>query len=184
MEFLNGNEEDANLNQYWYSTFTIQKIVEDIQNQIQSTACGRIGFLSTPSIYFSLDPVYRNECFVFDFDRKWESDRGFIWYDFNDTQCLPASIHGTFDMVVIDPPFITKEVWEKYAAAAKLLLKPDGGKVILTTIQENSELLFDLLGATPTNFLPSIPHLVYQYNLFTNYSSEVFSQKNPEIADW
>ncbi len=25
---------------------------------------------------------------------------------------------------MIDPPFITREVWEKYAASAKLLLKP------------------------------------------------------------
>ena len=28
--------------------------------------------------------------------------------------------------VVIDPPFITREVWEKYAAAARLLLRPGG----------------------------------------------------------
>jgi hypothetical protein len=28
--------------------------------------------------------------------------------------------------VVIDPPFITEDVWKLYAQAAKLLLKPDG----------------------------------------------------------
>lgn len=73
-------------------------------------------------------------------------------------------------MIVIDPPFITREVWGKYAAAAKRLLKtgtflqiftvlkqqimccpPDGsGRVILTTVIENAELLLDLLGASPT----------------------------------
>jgi hypothetical protein len=71
------------------------------------------------------------------------------------------------DVVVVDPPFITEEVWRKYAITAKLLLKPEGrfrvslfqictflgssvGKVILTTIAENKDLLFELFGATPT----------------------------------
>ena len=30
---------------------------------------------------------------------------------------------GHFDMAVIDPPFITREVWEKYKHAAEILLK-------------------------------------------------------------
>ncbi|RYH06746.1 hypothetical protein EON65_42520 [archaeon] len=32
-------------------------------------------------------------------------------------------MHHSFDVVVIDPPFITEDVWRKYAAAAKVLLK-------------------------------------------------------------
>lgn len=70
-------------------------------------------------------------------------------YDFNKPDDFPKDLHHTFDMVVIDPPFITKEVrpthhditshhnkcpaapvltlreqvWEKYAETAKLLLK-------------------------------------------------------------
>jgi EEF1A lysine methyltransferase 1 len=66
-------------------------------------------------------------------------------------------MHGTFDLLVVDPPFIVKEVWEKYAAACKVLAKKgetsEGvplGKVILTTVIENAAFLKDLLGATPT----------------------------------
>jgi EEF1A lysine methyltransferase 1 len=44
--------------------------------------------------------------------------------------------------------------------------------------------LTDLLGAKTTLFQPSIPNLVYQYNLFTNYPSTVFSKTNPEIPEW
>lgn len=47
-------------------------------------------------------------------------------YDYNAPEQLPAALHGTFDCVVIDPPFITREVWAKYAQAAKLLLQPGG----------------------------------------------------------
>lgn len=49
-------------------------------------------------------------------------------------------------MVVIDPPFITREVWEKYTTAAKLLLKPEGGIVLGSTIDENEEFMNELLG--------------------------------------
>ena len=135
-------------------------------------------------------------------------------------------------MVVVDPPFITEGVWENYSKTTKLLLKKgyssDGtpiGKVILTTLAENADMLKCLLGAEPTVniiaaleilvtflknvfytgnclsiitvtffqpltfisclllqlFQPSIPNLVYQYSLYTNYETEVFNVKNPEI---
>ena len=111
---------------------------------------------------------------------------------------------------VIDPPFITREVWEKYAVATRMLLK-EGGKILASTIQENKDMMAELLGLTPQRFLPSIPHLarhplctkatllqpsraqafcsahpavraqVYQYCMYTNYESQLLSQCNPEI---
>lgn len=35
---------------------------------------------------------------------------------------IPKELHHTFDFIVIDPPFITAEVWADYAKAAKMLL--------------------------------------------------------------
>jgi hypothetical protein len=97
-------------------------------------------------------------------------------------------------------------VWTRYAETAHFLMRKDGGsKVVLTTVAENEDLLRRLFEATSTvriehyllsvfdsafalikcvqNFQPSIPHLVYQYNLFTNYHSSRFSEKNPEIPE-
>ena len=85
-------------------------------------------------------------------------------------------------MVVIDPPFITREVWEKYAAAARLLLKPDG-IVLGSTIDENEAFMGELLNCQRKAFRPSIPNLVYQYSLYASYDSEGLSQPNPEIPD-
>lgn len=88
-------------------------------------------------------------------------------------------------MIVIDPPFITREVWDKYAEASKLLLKEDGsGKVLLSTIDENEGFIFELLGAKRQIFRPSIPNLVYQYSFYANYESAGLSSKNPEIPDF
>ena len=53
---------------------------------------------------------------------------------------------GTFDMVVCDPPFITREVWEAYTAAVKILLPTgeDGkpmGNIFCSTIDENKDFM-------------------------------------------
>eukprot|EP01031_Cornospumella_fuschlensis_P035223 gene35223-42667_t len=177
------SKENEDFNQYWYSSKTIEAIVSEVVR-----INGKTAFLSTPSLYFSLPEEQQAKSSVFEYDRSWENDRGFVFYDFNKPEDVPAGLHQSFDVVVIDPPFITEDVWRKYAAAAKLLLK-DGidsngepaGKVILTTVLENEALLHELFGTTVTAYRPSIPHLVYQYNLFTNYGSPVFSKINPEI---
>lgn len=63
-------------------------------------------------------------------------------------------------MVVIDPPFITREVWEKYAKCAKALLKTDG-LFLISTIDENEAMIKELTGSDKKTFRPSIPNLVY-----------------------
>lgn len=183
--FLKNNIEDhtgdkADYNQYWYSDKTIERIVEDLTEQAEDTKV--LGFLSTPSLYFSMPDAIRNRSYVFDYDKKWESDRGYVFFDFNSPTDVPSSMHGKFDIIIIDPPFITHDVWLKYAETTKLLLKSDG-KICGTTVIENAQLLQAELQLHPTAFMPSIPNLVYQYNLFTNYPSKVFATKNPEIPE-
>lgn len=73
---------------------------------------------------------------------------------------MAPELKGAFDMVVIDPPFITREVWEKYAECAKWLLK-EGGMWLLSTIDENEEMIKELTGSVRAQFRPSIPNLVY-----------------------
>lgn len=53
---------------------------------------------------------------------------------------VPSALHQSFDLIVIDPPFITRDVWQLYAQAAKLLARADptaaaGSKILLTTIR-------------------------------------------------
>ena len=101
-------------------------------------------------------------------------------YDFNFPEQIPEEMHKSFDMAVIDPPFITREVWQKYTEAAQLLLK-EGGKLLCSTIDENAEFMAELLSVKPIAFRPSIPNLVYQYSFYTNYTDDAQQQPNPEI---
>ncbi|KAL6755575.1 putative N6-adenine methyltransferase-domain-containing protein [Haematococcus lacustris] len=180
--FLIRHREKEDFNQYWYSSHTISKIVQELLSCSQKAA-----FLSTPSVYFSLPKgsSLRQNSWVLDFDTQWASDPHFVKYDFNSPLALPADLHHAFDCVVIDPPFITREVWQHYAATARLLLQPQGGKVIASTVAENAPLMEELLGVKPVAFRPSIPHLVYQYNFFTSHepSADGLGAANPEVPD-
>ena len=175
--FLLTNPEKEDLNQYWYSIPTIQAMVDEVVEHAEGQP---VAFLSTPSIYFSLPREARAACKVFDLDAKWQKDPGFVMYDFSKPEDIPAELHGSFAMAVVDPPFITHEVWAKYAEACRILLRP-GGKLLLSTIQENADFLRQEMGVVPTAFWPSIPHLVYQYCFYVNYESGRLSEPNPEI---
>lgn len=80
-------------------------------------------------------------------------------------------------MVVVDPPFITEDVWKQYATAIKYVLK-DNGKILVSSIDQNEKMLKDLVGVDKANFRPSIPHLVYQYSFYANYDSPELKQVN------
>ena len=109
-----------------------------------------------------------------------------MFFDFNKIENIPEDLHHKFDMVVIDPPFITREVWEKYAEISRLLLKEEGGHALLSTIDENEEMILEIMGAKRRAFRPSIPNLVYQYSFYTTYEHPDLDEKNAEIPefDW
>ena len=114
-----------------------------------------------------------------------------MYYDFNKPNEIPNEFHGKFSYVIVDPPFITREVWSLYASTIKLLVKKGkhfrkimiqkDAKILASTIVENEDLMRELLQLQPVEFKPSIPHLVYQYNFFSNYTSQRLSKQNPEI---
>lgn len=49
--FLTRNKENPDYNQYWFS----QKTIEFVHKQIEVEKAKKIAFLSTPSLYFSLE---------------------------------------------------------------------------------------------------------------------------------
>ncbi|CAI2382156.1 unnamed protein product [Moneuplotes crassus] len=177
--FLLKNKENGDFNQYWYSKDTIEFMKNQVEKHSKSCA-----FLSTPSIYFSLkDKDIKGNSKVFDYDKKFYKDPNYVFYDFNKPEDIPTDLEGVFDFVVIDPPFVTEEVWTLYATAAKYLLAEDG-KILLSTIDEREEFLKETLGVDKKTFRPSIPNLVYQYSFYANYEDEEFDEANPEIPEF
>lgn len=157
-----------------------------------------VAFISTPSLYFALPSKAHKQASVLleldkqSFAARVPSDSNFVHFDFNDGAAgVPVHLHGTCDMAVIDPPFVTHECWQLYVSVARALLQqaddPSStdvfpGKVLATTVAENAQLMHELFGAQPVAFKPCIPHLVYQYTCFVNYSNSLLLHKqNPEV---
>jgi hypothetical protein len=92
--FLSKYEEKGDFNQYWYSSYTIKKMVDEVMY-----LNGRTAFLSTPSLYFSIPEDNRSLCYVFDVSTiVWY----FIFRDFNcSTINVGKRIHALFSMILI-----------------------------------------------------------------------------------
>lgn len=190
-------KETRELNQYWYSPHTIDAFLGELRHH--ATACA---FLSTPSLYFALlssdgkiDCDYfdcrhgarsavglSHNSRLFEYDRQWENCPGFVHYDFHKPDQVPVQYFASFDYVVADPPFITKDVWTAYIETVKILLKP-GGKVLFTTVMENHTMLESLFDAPLfiAMFFPAVVRLTYQYVCFTNYKVTRITEPNSEL---
>jgi len=118
--FLATTGEREDMNQYWYSNRTIAAMARDVDDVCAADGM-KACFLSVPSVYFTLSKEVRERAYCFDLDTQWAKEPGYVCYDFNNPVEFPGAeeLKGTMDMVIIDPPFITREVWEKYVETAR-----------------------------------------------------------------
>mmetsp|Transcript_64277 Transcript_64277/g.76086 ORF Transcript_64277/g.76086 Transcript_64277/m.76086 type:complete len:273 (-) Transcript_64277:112-930(-) len=189
--FLTKRAENADLNQYWYSSSTVRTFKRAILERGGSgrrgggEGPGTVAFLSTPSLFFSFSEEERRGFVLFDYDESLHRGPSFVHYDYNYPVNISPALHHAFDMVVIDPPFITSDVWKCYKRTSDLILKDKnggpGGQVLATTVCENEGLMRELFNARMAKFRPSIPHLVYQYETFINFESSVLESCNDDI---
>ncbi|KRW99557.1 hypothetical protein PPERSA_01203 [Pseudocohnilembus persalinus] len=182
-KFLVKYKENGDFNQYWYSQITIEFLRDQVQKHGKVVA-----FLSTPSIFFSLnDDEIKKNSYLFEIDRAFgKNNPNFVYFDFKNPTDFDQKYENFFDFVLIDPPFITRDVWSKFAETAKYIIKKDKdnkieGKILSSSIDENQEMLDELLGLKIRKFRPLIPNLVYQYSLYSNYEDEQLDQENPEV---
>jgi hypothetical protein len=64
--FLHQNNEKVEMNQFWYSTYTIQSLCAAIGEVLDTHGGKNVAFLSTPSLYFAFPDEARKHCCLFD----------------------------------------------------------------------------------------------------------------------
>jgi hypothetical protein len=182
---LFGEKED--INQYWFSEKTIDFIVNQITKHAEDEN-SKIAFVSTPSIFFSLDDSFKHKSKLFDYDdRLLKRHANAVKFDFNEFSDLAKNPEflDKFDFIMIDPPYINEPSWTKFAEFAKVIAQKSNdnikAKILTCSIAENKDLLKKLLDLEMKNYQPSIPHLVYQYNFFANYEDDLLNEINKEI---
>lgn len=93
--------------------------------------------MSAPSVYLKLKQGVvegwdRVSAVLLEFDRRFAAyGHDFVFYDYNEPLALQARLPPhSFDVVLADPPYLSKECLEKVAQTIKYLSK---GKVLLCT---------------------------------------------------
>lgn len=187
-KFLKLNLEKKEYNQYWFSEKTIDFIVNQIvanykeyESKNENISDYKIALVACPSVFFSL-PVQFQECsYLFDIDEKLiKKHKNGVKFDFNDYEETAKEYSSKFDFVLIDPPFVVKEAWQKFADFTKIV-KKENSRILTCSLFENSKMLKEILDLDIKEYQPSIPHLVYQYNFYSNYENEELNKKNSEL---
>jgi len=73
------------------------------------------------------------DCVIFclEFDRRFAHfGDSFVFYDYNEPVALPSDLKGSFDLVVVDPPFLSEECLRKTAQTVHYLTTK---KILLCT---------------------------------------------------
>ena len=121
------------------------------------------------------------ESYLFEYDERFSlltppqstlPDSGvdrFVHYDLNKPLEIPSSLESTFDMVILDPPYLNKDTNLKMAQTAKKLLKSEkDGKILLITGQSISEAACEIYGNEETGPLRKAEKLTIEHTGLAN----------------
>eukprot|EP01114_Cavostelium_apophysatum_P001142 TRINITY_DN10978_c0_g2_i1.p1 TRINITY_DN10978_c0_g2~~TRINITY_DN10978_c0_g2_i1.p1 ORF type:complete len:236 (-),score=28.91 TRINITY_DN10978_c0_g2_i1:52-711(-) len=177
--FIDQFEEDWNFSQFWYTRDTANRIATEC---IAQSNGGKIACLSTPSIFRALKALEpKEEYYVFEYDKRFScyGDR-FIFYDYKAPHNFPSDFSHAFDVIVLDPPFLSEECFSKSSETVMSLLKK-GGKVIIMTGSVMEPLIlriFKELDVHLCNFRPKHERaLQNDFSCFANFESPRLSER-------
>ncbi|XP_057709310.1 EEF1A lysine methyltransferase 1 [Corythoichthys intestinalis] len=168
-------EEDWRMSQFWYTDDTATRLAEELEEQAGEG--GRIACVSAPSVYQKLKQLSGAvSATVFEYDRRFAvyGDE-FVFYDYNEP--LGPAERGvepcSFDVVMVDPPYLSEECLSKVARTVKYLSK---GKVLLCTGAVMENVAKQLLNVDMCRFLPQHRrNLSNDFRCFVNYPSRLLS---------
>lgn len=74
----------------------------------------------------------QDKIYLFEYDKRFQElyNEQFIHYDYNDPLKIPESFSSYFDVVLVDPPYLSEECLEKTLKTVEFVAKD---KIILCT---------------------------------------------------
>ncbi|KAL9084409.1 MAG: hypothetical protein Q9159_005243 [Coniocarpon cinnabarinum] len=170
--------EDWNASQFWYTDETATVLAQALLDGAH--AATRIAVVSAPSVFISLKNLISKleahehpQLTLFEFDRRFNIFREFVYYDFAQPLKLDAGLKGVFDRIICDPPFLT-------AMTVQWLVKPalSSGTELVRLISCTGERMADLIlrlyskfGMQNTNFTPKhAKGLSNEFRCYANFT--------------
>ncbi|CAM4769375.1 unnamed protein product [Rotaria magnacalcarata] len=132
------------LSQFWYNNETATRLMNEVIAILpQNGKCACIACPTVWSLMRKEHPEMDN--ILFEYDTRFSTDsNSFIEYDYNDDDRIEQnyfSLKHTFDVLIIDPPFLSRECFEKVSRLVKFIGKttPQCKHIICTgAIQEEN----------------------------------------------
>ncbi|XP_012902259.1 EEF1A lysine methyltransferase 1 isoform X2 [Mustela putorius furo] len=163
--------EENWLSQFWYSQDTALRLATEAVAAAGER--GRIACVSAPSVYQKLRSLHREDIsvYIFEYDKRFAIyGEEYIFYDYNNPLDLPEKIAThSFDIVIADPPYLSKECLRKTSETIKYLTQ---GKILLCTGAVMEEEAAKLLGVKMCKFIPKHTRtLGNEFRCYVNYDS-------------
>ncbi|KAK9366022.1 putative N6-adenine methyltransferase-domain-containing protein [Lipomyces kononenkoae] len=180
--------EDWNLSQFWYTDLTARTLTAFALDPLVKVPLAldsapranpnfeklpdiNIAILSAPTVHQYLTrcvlpllprPVRQKvHAVLFEHDSRFSvfGPKQFVHYDFNAPTRIPESAKARFDVVIVDPPFLSAECQIKTAMTVRLLLSPDQDrrKIVVCTGQKVGDVIlrtYRPYGVRCTEFRP------------------------------
>ncbi|KAK7107848.1 EEF1A lysine methyltransferase 1-like isoform X1 [Littorina saxatilis] len=163
-------KEDWQLSQFWSDDATAERLTREALAVVGEN--GRIACVSCPTTYKKIRELKGDgvQAFCLEYDERFKVfGEHFVFYDYNEPLRLPVEFKNSFDLVLVDPPFLSEECLSKVAITVQYLTKD---KVLLCTGAVMAEAADRLLGVKLTKFVPTHTHqLQNEFRCYTNYDS-------------
>ncbi|XP_063702618.1 protein-lysine N-methyltransferase CG9154 [Culicoides brevitarsis] len=137
-------QEDWQLSQFWYNDATKSTLskafVKILAKYHEKPEDCQIALMSCPSLYPDTKKLHEKTT-IFEFDARFSKyDPDFVQYDYNLalTDSYLDEHAKRFDLIVLDPPFLSDECLEKSSILCQKIAKNDA-KIILCTGKVMSE---------------------------------------------
>lgn len=170
--------EDWRMSQFWYDHHTAQTLAQEVLTLCKSDSQSlstRVACVACPSLYAYLKNMDSDVSVqLLEYDKRFEQyGSDFTFYDYNQPEDLPLELKRGFDIVVADPPYLSKECLEKVAQTVSFLARSEKPFLLLLTGEVQKERAAELMGLLPCGFRPRhSSKLGNEFRLFTNYDPE------------
>lgn len=180
------------MSQFWYNNRTKQMLADVCRQlkDIQSPANLNIALLSCPSLYDSVRAaVGANEgnVHLFEYDTRFAAyGSDFVHYDYKQgaDPAYLAHLAGQYDVVIVDPPFLSDECIERTSLIVRRLCNPSAAKVILCSGGVVAEMADKHMGLKRCDFEPQHErNLANEFGSYANFDLDEFIRKCAPIDE-
>lgn len=165
--------EDWNLSQFWYDEDTTSTLSLAAFSLCNDTS--NIALISCPTIYPHIQNLITSNnknvnVTLFEYDKRFAKyDPDFVYYDYNFPVSFKPELGKSFDVILVDPPFLSKECLTKVSETIYFLKKVDS-KIILCTGSVMETLAGKLLQVYKCSFQPKHQrNLANEFICLTNF---------------